>query len=353
MLSKKLVPFVAIVILLFVCASCHGVAHSPAAVSTATPRSSSDATASISATPSSSMANPTSVASIATPVDHTDAECNPSPSQPWKGALNGFTEVQGTASSGELWALVEGPVPVDANDGDKIIWKMSGSAGGTLRLLLVDSDGNRLEPLHGPESHGGSNWSRPGNEWGSVLEFPHAGCWVVQASSGNNTGHIWFDVIRPRVSSTATPTPVSATTLYPVPASCTVTPLSAPQPGRWGFTARWWTGTGLMASSSSSVLYERVGNELRWQLGTRAPLTLTGHNLSQPDQSMGVTNDLSYSLSVTYITDVEFPSPGCWQIHAKAGTQAVQFTVYVYPYACLPADQRPPGSTSTCAPPKS
>ena len=138
-------------------------------------------------------------------------------------------------------------------------------------LLASDSEGNRLEPIWGPDAHGGSNWDRPGNEWGAGFVFPHAGCWEIQAASGSNTGRMWLDVIESDASPAATPvaTPDTAIQLYPIPPSCSVTPLSAPQEGHWGYVARWWTGTGLTATAPSDPLYQKVGYDFRWELQAR------------------------------------------------------------------------------------
>ena len=246
-------------------------------------------------------------------------------------------------------------MPTAANDGAKIIWKMSGDVGGNLTLLASDSEGNRLEPIWGPEAHGGSNWDRPGNEWGAGFEFPHAGCWEIQAASGSNTGRMWLDVIESDASPAATPvaTPDTAIQLYPIPPSCSVTPSSAPQDGHWGYTARWWSGTGLTATVPSGPLYQKVGYDFRWELQARNALTLSGHPLDQPDQSFELLTDLSQSLSPVYPTEIIFPIPGCWTLHAEAGEQSLDVTLYVYPYGCLPPNRRPPGSTATCEPPES
>ena len=259
-------------------------------------------------------------------------------------------EVQGTASSGQFWALVGGIIPTTANDGAKIIWKMSGRVGGNLTLLASDSEGNRLAPMWGPDAHSGSNWARLGNEWGAGFEFPHAGCWDVQATSGSNTGDIWLAVVEPSISPRATPisTPDATAQLYPVPSSCHVTPLSAPQDGHWGYEARWWIGNGVMASSPDDTVFQKVGYDFRWELQTREPLTVTGNSADQPTQSIGLETDLSQSLSPVYPTEIIFPTAGCWILHADAGAQSLDVTLYVYPYDCLPPNRRPPGSIDTC-----
>ncbi len=311
--------------------------------------------------PATTEATTTPTSPPATPVVHTDQSCNASPSQPWNGTANGLPEIQGSARSGEFWALVEGGVPLPANEGTKIIWKMSGDVGGNLQLIAEDTDGNRLGPIWGPEPHMGSNWARLGSEWGAGFEFPHSGCWDVQASSGNNTGDIWFDVSAIIASDQGTPaeTPTAIARPFPIPSACKITTPSAPRADRWGLNRRWWSGDGLMATSNSEPLFASldggtvgVSNDFRWDLAQRAPLRIAGYNLDQPDQTLGNETDLSQSLSTVYPTEIEFPSSGCWQLHAEAGQQSLDFTVYVYPYGCLPPDQRVPGSSITCERPE-
>ena len=274
-----------------------------------------------------------------------------------EGSPNGLPEVRGTAERGEFWALLEGTLPLTANVSTKIIWKMSVSSA-DVQLVAEDSDGNRLGPIWGPEAHMGSTWTRPGMEWGAGFDFPHAGCWDVKASSAGNTAHMWFAVSEPKVTSTAANpagTPTVGATLFPIPSTCDVTPLGPLETDRWGFSASWWNGTHLIATSLSDPLYGSLGttigisNDFRWELQQRAPLSISGHLVDQPDQTIQVT-DLSTSLSVVYPTEISFPHGGCWQLRAEAGEQSLDFTVYVYPYGCLPADMRPTGTSDVCEP---
>ena len=41
-------------------------------------------------------------------------------------------------------------------------------------------------------SHGGSNWDRPGAEWGTGFVLPEPGCWDFSVSRGNASGNVWF-----------------------------------------------------------------------------------------------------------------------------------------------------------------
>jgi hypothetical protein len=104
-------------------------------------------------------------------------------------------EVQGTVSGGlELWGLVEpqNGLPVRSDSSVKIVWRMTGA--GPLRLTAIGPVGEKLLPDFGPEIHGGSSWTRPGDEWGSSFTFPTPGCWDVQLTRGAVTGHVWMVV---------------------------------------------------------------------------------------------------------------------------------------------------------------
>ncbi|MDX6324409.1 MAG: hypothetical protein QOK15_763, partial [Nocardioidaceae bacterium] len=49
-------------------------------------------------------------------------------------------------------------------------------------------------PVWGPEAHSGSNWARPGEEWGTGFVFPTTGCWDLHVRSGGTTGDVWVKV---------------------------------------------------------------------------------------------------------------------------------------------------------------
>lgn len=109
---------------------------------------------------------------------------SPSPHAPWKqGRL--LQEVHGTGRNAELWALAPLPLTVGRV---KIVWRMTGS--GPLRLRAIHQDGTQLGPAEGPTAHEGSNWRRPGDEWGSGFVFPEPGCWVVQATRDVGAGEV-------------------------------------------------------------------------------------------------------------------------------------------------------------------
>src|SRR5262249_40779615 len=125
-----------------------------------------------------SIAGPSTVRVTPTPTPTASAPpatatCN-SPTPIQQGSVG--LEAQGTVTSAsstsaeteapQLWALFQPSVwPARADTYLKIVWRMTGS--GNLSLVAIGPDGRRLAPHEGPTAHGGSNWDRPGNEWGS------------------------------------------------------------------------------------------------------------------------------------------------------------------------------------------
>ncbi|GAB2924972.1 hypothetical protein GCM10027280_10270 [Micromonospora polyrhachis] len=77
----------------------------------------------------------------------------------------------------------EGERELQATEETKIVWRMTGT--GDLRIRATGPDDVTVTPMWGPELHTGSNWSRPGTEWGTGWIFPTAGCWTVQADRDN------------------------------------------------------------------------------------------------------------------------------------------------------------------------
>lgn len=105
-------------------------------------------------------------------------------------------EAHGTATNAQLWALLMSTtgVPPQANLEVKIVWKMTGS--GDFNIIALGPGGMKAQPSQGPTIHGGSNWDRPGDEWGSVFTFPVAGCWDLHATRDNAFGDVWLKVVK-------------------------------------------------------------------------------------------------------------------------------------------------------------
>jgi hypothetical protein len=126
------------------------------------------------------------------------AGCSPaSPRNQDSTGLLARSEVFGTAVGTQFWAL-GATVP----DGDsaaldgvlgttkKIIFRMT--SGVPANFYAVAPDGSRLPPVWGPDLHAGSNWNRPGYEWGAGFIFTQVGCWQIHAGSPPGQGDVWL-----------------------------------------------------------------------------------------------------------------------------------------------------------------
>jgi hypothetical protein len=104
-------------------------------------------------------------------------------------------EVQGTGANAEFWGLLlsASGVPPLANFQVKIVWRMTGS--GTFTIVAISPSGMKVPPSQGPSEHLGSNWNRPGDEWGTVFFFPVAGCWDLHATRDNAFGDVWLKIV--------------------------------------------------------------------------------------------------------------------------------------------------------------
>ena len=114
-------------------------------------------------------------------------ECHP-PS-PLDVSNTGYPEAPGTATGTTLWVLFEGSIPAVKSDA-KLIWRLGTGFHDPLNISGLGPGGLRLLPLFLQE-HSGSNWIRPGNEWGTGFNFPVAGCWDLQVTGGTAVGDVW------------------------------------------------------------------------------------------------------------------------------------------------------------------
>ena len=123
----------------------------------------------------------------------TPAACQPSQMHASKIE---FPEIQGTMSTdGEMWALLFFD-KAHAKQDLKIVWRITGS-GKQFTVQARHEDGTVSFPTWGPDDHGGSNWDRPGYEWGTGFNFPKPGCWTLTAARGMTIGEIRLDVLAP------------------------------------------------------------------------------------------------------------------------------------------------------------
>jgi hypothetical protein len=116
-------------------------------------------------------------------------ECHP-PS-PLDVSNIGYPEALATATSTTLWVLFEGGVPPVKTD-SKLIWRLGTGFHEPLHIDGLGPQGLLLLPLFLQE-HGGSNWNRPGNEWGTGFRFPVAGCWDLHVMGGTAVDRYFVD----------------------------------------------------------------------------------------------------------------------------------------------------------------
>lgn len=88
------------------------------------------------------------------------------------------------------WALLWERPPWVPGKEVKVVWRVSGS--GELVLIAHGPEGTEVRPSFGPERHMGSNYNRPGDEWGSGFILPSPGCWELEVVRGESSASIWL-----------------------------------------------------------------------------------------------------------------------------------------------------------------
>ena len=139
--------------------------------------------------------NPTPILSPTITGPTTPGLKNCQPASPIDHSSLRIPEVQGTATNAELWGLIMSTsgVPPRANTLVKIVWRMTNSD--YFDIMALGPHGMKVLPSQGPDRHLGSNWNRPGGEWGTVFTFPVAGCWDLHATSDNAFGDVWLKIV--------------------------------------------------------------------------------------------------------------------------------------------------------------
>jgi hypothetical protein len=110
----------------------------------------------------------------------------------------------GTATGTQFWGLFEfnphgatlagATVTYDGVVGKdvKIVFRMT--SGIPSVFYAIAPDGAHVAPDWVPEPHLGSNWRRPGAEWGAGFTFATPGCWNIHAEAPHVHGDIFVDV---------------------------------------------------------------------------------------------------------------------------------------------------------------
>ena len=71
------------------------------------------------------------------------------------------------------------------------MWRMTGS--GPLTLAAFDAEAG-VSRSPGPEAHGGSNWRRPGDEWGCGDRFAKPRCYRLTARRTVGRAEVWLRI---------------------------------------------------------------------------------------------------------------------------------------------------------------
>jgi hypothetical protein len=108
--------------------------------------------------------------------------------------MRGAPEIQGVGRDATIYGMLFLTHPGEVRVGDelKIVWRMTGN--GDLSVSYFAPDSQRSVLAFGPEVHSGSNYDRPGDEWGAGFQFDAAGCWHVHLERSVGSGDVWLEV---------------------------------------------------------------------------------------------------------------------------------------------------------------
>jgi hypothetical protein len=100
-------------------------------------------------------------------------------------------EMFGTAAGAQFWALTFGALDGVVGKQTKIVFRMARFPPRV--FYAVSPDGRHVGP-DWREPHTGSNWQRPGFEWGAGFTFDVPGCWRIHAGAFPAQGDLWLVV---------------------------------------------------------------------------------------------------------------------------------------------------------------
>jgi hypothetical protein len=122
------------------------------------------------------------------------------PASPLTRGREGFPEAFGTAVGGQLWALFFHGTRTSETEAS-----FAGIVGEELKLVLKSTAGTTLTSATAPDGtvrqpvwqqgHSGSNWERPGNEWGTGWQITEPGCWRIHVGAKTKGADLWFRVV--------------------------------------------------------------------------------------------------------------------------------------------------------------
>jgi hypothetical protein len=114
------------------------------------------------------------------------------PPSPSLGEVVQATGSDGITAFGLLFGAAADAI---AGDGSTVKMAVRMTGDGELTVRLIRPDGSEQPLAWGPERHGGSNFDRPGDEWGIGFAPDEPGCWQIAFERGDaDRADFWFDV---------------------------------------------------------------------------------------------------------------------------------------------------------------
>jgi hypothetical protein len=173
------------------------------------------------------------------------------------------------------------------------------------------------------------------------LDIPEPGCWQITGKAGSHTLQFVVNVLpqreRPDVQQLIQQH--LALTPFAPPPDCAITPVVGPAahlterspsaPYEYSLE-----GNGLSLRGAPDLLFEGE-NALAWFPAEWAEFSVRGNLIGDAGVSLRSTGIRTADERGEYWrSTVLFPAPGCWELHATAGTQTLDAVVYVYPAEC-------------------
>jgi hypothetical protein len=226
---------------------------------------------------------------------------------------NGIPEVRGTATGeAQFWALLFYTPPLAAGSDVKIVFRMTGS--GPITLRAKEANGTEVSPVSGPQLHAGSNWDRPGDEWGTIWVFPTPGCWQIHARRGETTAEMTIAVTpaahaSPQPIATAPPPPHG-----PCPQAGEPTVLRVARSNAFPQNPPRAFSSPLKQTSTSAKKVRKLYTAV-----CSSPPVPVGEVINCP-MDVGVSYHLIFRRGTEKLLSVRVDASGCQMLHAKPGS---------------------------------
>lgn len=102
-------------------------------------------------------------------------------------------EVRAISTAMKTWALLYEPPPWKPGQEVKVVWRSTGT--GEFSVVAVGPQAQQVPPVSGPTEHFGSNWNRPGEEWGTFFRLDEPGLWLLRVQHGPATASLPVEVV--------------------------------------------------------------------------------------------------------------------------------------------------------------